>query len=500
MDRLQSESRTEDVQPTLSGEDARQQIPLVADLDGTLIATDTLFESLLSLFRQNPWSIFLLGVWLIRGGKVELKSQIAKRVRLMPEILPYRSEVVEYLRAERAEGRRIVLATASHRTTAYGVAMHLGLFDEILSSTDSVNLKGSRKRDELIARFGLRGFDYIGDSKADVPVWAASRIALVAGRLNGVPRSALQAGAQEGRVFGAQRANFTTYLREMRVYQWVKNLLVVVPALLNHHLDIRLLETLAITFSSFCLVASGTYIANDLFDLEGDRRHPRKCRRPLASGEISIRRGIFMTVMLIAGGLLLGALDGVKLVVCLVAYLGLTTVYSSFVKGKPILDVVVLAMLYTLRVYAGAVVPSIFISPWLVQFSVFLFLSLAFVKRYSELRRLRYQRQREAPNRGYSMHDLSIISQVGVGSGLLAGLVLALYVNGREIERLYPRPEMLWVVSPLFLYWIIRVWLIAHRGNMNEDPIIYAFHDKMSYIVGSLIVLAAMAGLVPHAG
>lgn len=500
MDRFQSESRAEDVRLTASEEDADRQIPLVADLDGTLIATDTLFESVLCLVRENPWSIVLLAVWLIRGGKAGLKSQVAKRLRLAPDILPYRTEVVEYLREERAKGRRIILATASHRTTAYSVAMHLGLFDEILSTTDGINLKGSRKRDELVQRFGVRGFDYIGDSKSDAAVWAASRTAHVAGRLNGVPETALQAGARKGMVFGAKRAGFAAYLREMRVYQWVKNFLIVVPALLNHHLDLALLETLGLTFFSFCLVASGTYVANDLFDLEGDRRHPRKCKRPLASGAISIRRAVLLSALLILGGFSIAAWVGAKLVMCLLVYLGLTTLYSCFVKGKAILDVVVLAMLYTLRVYAGGIVPSVFISPWLFQFSIFLFLSLAFVKRYSELRRMRPQRQYWAPNRGYSMQDLSIISQVGVGSGLLAALVLGLYINGREIERLYPRPEMLWGICPLFVYWIIRVWLIAHRGNMNEDPILFAFHDRVSYIVGCLIVLSALAGLIPHAG
>jgi 4-hydroxybenzoate polyprenyltransferase len=500
MDRSQDESVSDCVQLARSGEDAPELTPLVSDLDGTLFATDSLFEGVMTLIKRSPWSVLWMAIWLIRGGKARLKFQVASRVRLLPESLPYRIEVVEYLRTERAAGRKIVLATAADQTIAYDVAAHLGCFDEILSSTQFINLKGTRKRDELVARFGLRGFDYIGDSKADAPVWAASRIAHVAGLMTRLPRAVLAAGAQPGRVFAGKRPGFHTYLRTIRVYQWVKNLLVVVPSLLNHHIDLQDLQALALTFTGFSLVASGTYIANDLFDLEADRRHPRKCRRPLASGELSIFRGVCLAIVLTIGGLLVGALAGPKLVACLIIYLGLTTLYSSFVKGKPILDVVVLAMLYTLRVYTGGLVSDVYISPWLFQFSIFFFLSLAFVKRYSELRRLRYQRKREAPNRGYSLNDLSIISQAGVGSGLLAGLLLALYLNGREIERLYPRPEMLWGICPLFLYWMIRVWLIAHRGNMNEDPILYAFHDRVSYIVGLLIVAAAAAGLTPNAG
>jgi 4-hydroxybenzoate polyprenyltransferase len=500
MDRSQDESVGDCVQLARSGEDTPELTPLVSDLDGTLFATDSLFEGVMSLIRRSPWSILWLAIWFIRGGKAGLKFQVASRVRLLPESLPYRTEVVEYLRTERAAGRKIVLATAADQTIAYDVAAHLGCFDEILSSTQFINLKGARKRDELVERFGLRGFDYIGDSKADAPVWAACRIAHVAGLMTRVPRAVLAAGAQQGRVFAGRRPGIRTYLRTMRVYQWVKNLLVVVPSLLNHHIDLQILQSLALAFASFSLVASGTYIANDLFDLEADRRHPRKCRRPLASGELSIFKGVCLAFALTVGGLLLGALGGPKLVACLIVYLGLTTLYSSFVKGKPILDVVVLAMLYTLRVYTGGLVSDVYISPWLFQFSIFFFLSMAFVKRYSELRRLRYQRKREAPNRGYTLSDLSIISQAGVGSGLLAGLLLALYLNGREIERLYPRPEMLWGICPLFLYWMIRVWLIAHRGNMNEDPILYAFHDRVSYIVGLLIVAAAAAGLTPNAG
>ena len=474
-----------------------REIPLAVDLDGTLVATDTLFEGAMSLIRQSPASILLFPIWLGRG-KAVLKTEIAKRFRVNAGNLPYRTDLLEYLRKERTQGRMIVLATAAHQSTADSAAAHLNLFDEVLASTESVNLKGTRKRDELVKRFGFRGFDYIGDSRADIPVWEACRIGHVAGQWKALPDGILAAGTQQGQIFAGHRSSLAPYIRALRVYQWVKNVLVVAPALLNHHVDGAVLKALAIAFLSFSFVASGTYIANDLFDLDADRRHPRKSKRPLASGELSITQGISLAVGLVVAGILLGLMANKLLVVCLGIYLVLTLLYSSFLKGKPILDAVALAMLYTLRVYSGGLATGAYISPWLFQFSLFLFLSLAFVKRYSELRRLRYQRHREAPGRGYRLQDLSIISQAGIGSGMLAGLVLALYVNGREIERLYPRPEMLWGVCPLFIYWIIRVWLIAHRGNMNEDPILFAFHDRVSYIVGFLIVLAVLLGLTPH--
>jgi len=467
------------------------------DLDGTLVATDTLFESVLSLIRQNPWSILMFLVWLSRG-KAVFKSEIARRFTPNAESLPYRGDLVEYLRTERNRRRTIVLATAAHRTTADSVAACLGIFDVVLASTDAVNLKGKLKRDELVRLYGLRGFDYVGDSMADEPVWTACRIGHVAGRMRRLPRSVLAGGTQQGEAFSPRRPRLKTWLREIRVFQWVKNFLVFVPALLNRHWDGEILKALVIAFLGFSFVASGTYIVNDAFDLEADRRHPRKSRRPLASGQISVGSGLSMAVCLLLAGILPALTVGPQLVACLLVYLVLTLLYSSWIKGKPILDVVALAMLYTLRVYAGGLVSRAYVSPWLFQFSIFLFLSLAFVKRYSELRRTRRRQPSEAHGRGYLVQDLRIIGQAGLGSGLLAGLVLALYVNGAEIEKIYPHRDMLWGICPLFIYWIIRVWLIAHRGNMNEDPILFAFRDRVSYIVAFLVVVLMLLGLSPN--
>ncbi len=497
MDRSSQESSAEKTLAILAGNDQRELLPLAVDLDGTLVATDTLFEAALSLIRQKPWSILLFLVWLSRG-KAVLKAEIAKRFTPNAASLPYRRDVVDYLRSERIKGRTIVLATAAHRTTADSVAACLGVFDVVVASTDFVNLKGTLKRDDLVRRYGLRGFDYIGDSRADTPVWAACRIGHVGGQMRRLPDSVLAAGTRQGEAFSPPRTGVKTWLREMRVYQWVKNFLVFVPPLLNHYLDWTILKALALAFLGFSFVASGAYIVNDAFDLEADRTHPRKSRRPLASGQISIASGILVAACLLAGGIGLGVAFSPQLAACLSIYLVLTLLYSSWIKGKPIIDVVVLAMLYTLRVYAGGLVSGAHVSPWLFQFSIFLFLSLAFVKRYSELRRSRHQRQLPTQGRSYRVGDLGIISQAGLGSGLLAGLVLALYVNGLEAEKVYAHPEALWGLCPLFVYWIIRVWLIAHRGNMNEDPILFAFRDHVSYIVAFLIVVTILLGLSPN--
>ena len=472
------------------------QVPLVTDLDGTLVATDTLVESVLSLCRRKLSTLLFLPVWLFRG-KAALKSEIAKRIQLDPAGLPYRQDVVEYLRAERAKGRRIVLATASHETTAAAVATHLGLFDQVLASTDAKNLKGTAKRDELVKLFGARGFDYIGDSNSDIPVWAASGIGHVAGSVRRLPGAALAAGTRAGQVFSGPAPSFKTFVKAIRIHQWVKNVLVFVPAILNHYIDWSILRALVISFFCFSLVASGSYLANDLFDLDSDRKHPRKSRRPLASGQLPIAQGIGLAILLLTTGIALSFSVNLALTALLLVYLGLTAAYSSFLKGRPILDVVTLAMLYTLRVYTGGVVAAAYVSPWLFQFSIFLFLSLAFVKRYSELVAVRHERRSHTPGRGYRLQDLSIISQAGVGSGLLAGLVLALYINDHEIESLYPHWQMLWFVCPLFIYWIVRVWLVAHRGNMHDDPIVFAFRDRVSYLVGLMIVIAVLLSLTP---
>lgn len=472
------------------------QVPLVTDLDGTLVATDTLVESVLLLLRRKPFTLLLLPVWLLRG-KAALKSEIAKRIQLDPAGLPYRQDVVEYLRAERAKGRRIVLATASHETTAAAVATHLGLFDQVIASTDTRNLKGAVKRDELVKQFGPRGFDYIGDTKSDIPVWAASGIGHVAGSVRSLPGAALAAGTRAGQVFSGSVPTLKTFVKAIRIHQWVKNILVFVPAILNHHIDWNILHALVISFLCFSLVASGSYLANDLFDLESDRKHPRKCRRPLASGQMSITQGIGLAILLLTEGIAISVTVSLALTAFLLIYLGLTAAYSSFLKGRPILDVVTLAMLYTLRVYTGGVVAGADVSPWLFQFSMFLFLSLAFVKRYSELVAARHQRRVHTPGRGYRLQDLSIVSQAGVGSGLMAGLVLALYINDRTIESLYPHWQMLWFVCPLFIYWIVRIWLVAHRGNMHDDPIVFAFRDRVSYLVGLMIVIAVLLSLTP---
>jgi 4-hydroxybenzoate polyprenyltransferase len=296
------------------------------------------------------------------------------------------------------------------------------------------------------------------------------------------------------------RPSLRTWLRAIRVQQWVKNTLVFIPLVLAHRLDFSGIRTALVAFFGFSLLASGTYLINDLFDLGADRRHPVKRKRPFASGELSIPQGLTVALALLFGAFAIGAVLGIGPLTCLVAYLALTLTYSSFLKREPILDVVVLASLYTLRLITGGIATNVTVSPWLFQFSLFLFLSLALVKRYSELHQLKADGSSDTCARGYFLDDLATVSQAGIASGLLAALILALYLNSPDVQRLYSWPHALWGTCPIFVYWITRIWLLAGRGAMNEDCIVFAFRDRISYLAGAGIVALMIIGVMLHAG
>ena len=391
-----------------------------------------------------------------------------------------------------------MLATAAHHSIADAVAAHLKIFDEVVATDGQTNTKGTAKRDALLARFGMRGFDYIGDDRADLPVWGASRVAHVAGNRRDLPELAQMAGAALGQPFSSARPGLRIWIREMRVHQWVKNVLLFIPMVMAHRVDARTTLTIAIAFLSFSLLASGTYLINDLLDLDADRKHPSKRSRPFASGKIPLAQGVLAAFLLIVTAFGLGTTLGIRPVVYLLLYFVVTIAYSLRLKHHPILDVVALAFLYTLRILAGGAAADIRISQWLFQFSVFLFLSLALVKRYSELHRLELAGTGDRSARGYRAADLTIVSQFGISAGLIAGLVLALYVNSPEVRLLYRQPHILWAVCPIFVYWIVYVWLIAGRGGMGEDPILFAFRDRTSYLAGVTILIVMFLAMLPH--
>ncbi|MDB6020457.1 MAG: UbiA prenyltransferase [Pedosphaera sp.] len=460
-------------------------IPLCVDLDGTLIKTDVLWESMVLLLKRNPLYLLALPFWLLRGRAV-LKKEIAARTELNPANLPYHQPFLEYLRAERRAGRRLILATAADIRLAQQVARHIGLFTEVVASDGKTNMRGKAKGDTLTEKFGPKGFDYAGNSTVDLPVWLQSRQAIV---VNANDRLARQAGERTtvAQVFNEPGSALSALIKALRPHQWVKNLIIFVPLLTSHNLgNPALLLAATLAFVSFSLCASGIYVLNDLCDLEADRHHATKKFRPFASGQLALPVGFVLVP------LMLGLSTGValwlswKFTAVLALYLMLTTSYSWRVKQIPLLDVFFLAGLYTMRLIGGHAATGIAYSFWLLAFSMFLFLSLALVKRFTELKDLRRQNGRDTKGRGYNSDDLELVAMLGIASGFIAVLVMALYVNSEQVQVLYKYPELLLLMCPLLLYWISRVWLIAHRGQMHSDPIVFALKDRASYLIGAL--------------
>ncbi|MBA5876025.1 MAG: UbiA family prenyltransferase [Nitrospira sp. CR1.2] len=469
------------------GQDSQVKPPLCVDLDGTLIKTDLLWESLLVLLKQNPLLAILLPWWLLKG-KAHLKHEIARRVTLDASTLPYDQELVEFLSNERRAGRELMLATASHTSYAQAVAAHLGLFDERVYGSDrSVNLKGARKVALLVERYGARRFAYAGNSTADFPVWAEASEAIVVNASAAVVSRA-RTLTTVSRVFSTPVTWVKQVAKALRVHQWAKNVLVFVPVLASHQLtNGRLLLQAGLAFFSFSLCASSVYIVNDCLDLESDRRHPRKRNRPFASGSLSIPFGLALAAACLLGGILLAFALPRLFWLVLAGYLVLTTAYSLYLKQFVLLDVIILAQLYTVRVYGGGAATGVPPSHWLLTFSLFLFLSLALVKRFTELRLMSQAEGEGLPGRGYWVTDVEHVSSIGTASGLLAVLVLALYISSKEVLLLYTHADVLWLVCPVMLYWISRVWMLAYRNRMDDDPVVFAVKDPKSYAMAALI-------------
>ena len=464
--------------------------PLCVDLDGTLIRSDLLLESLLLLVKRSPLYLLLAIVWLLRGGKAGLKAQIAARVVLNPATLPYNTELVAWLKAERAAGREVWLCTAANERLATTVAQHLDLFDGVMASNSEVNLAGQHKAVALVGRFGQGAFDYCGNESCDMAIWRCSRSAIVVNAPDSLVR---QASSQfnVARVFPAPgKKTWRVVLRALRPHQWAKNALVLVPLFAAHRVGDLGSITLGLAgLVAFCLCASSVYLLNDMLDLEADRGQARKGKRPFASGDLSIATGLLLAPTLLLLAALIAAFLPMRFQVSLAAYYVLTFAYSTVLKRMLLVDAVALAGLYTLRIIAGAGAVTVALSFWLLLFSVFLFLSLAFVKRYAELDALRRQQQLQALGRGYHVEDLAVLQSFGTAAGYLSVLVLALYINSPEIEPLYHRPKAIWMLCVLLLYWISRVWMTAHRGGMHDDPVVYALRDRVSLGLG---VLAAI--------
>ena len=461
-------------------------IPLCVDLDGTLVKTDMLLESLLLLLKARPLFFFLLPFWLLKG-RACLKEQIAQRVTLDVACLPYNVPFLAFLREQHRAGRPLLLITASDMAIARPIATHLGLFSEVFASNGKTNLRGSEKLKVLRENLGGKDFDYAGDSAVDLEIWNCARQSILVGggkklhnKLRGIAPACL--------VFPSKRDRLKACLYSLRPHQWAKNALIFVPLLVSHQFtNFKLLVDAIWAFLAFSLCASSVYVLNDLVDLEADRHHSSKKYRPFAAGDLPLAVGIAMVAVLLVGSLAVSRWLPLSFVMILGLYYLLTLAYSLRLKRVVLVDVMVLASLYTIRIFAGAQATGVVLSSWLLQFSMFFFLSLALLKRFSELHKAARENQEAIQGRGYSTVDIQQLVSMGVASGYMAVLVLGFYVSSREVAILYVSPEMLWLLCPALLYWINRAWLLGHRGLMNDDPVVFALRDRRSYWIGIIV-------------
>jgi 4-hydroxybenzoate polyprenyltransferase len=468
--------------------------PLCVDLDGTLVKSDTLMDSLLVLARSHPLALLQLPLWLTRG-KAALKAEVGQRVSLDVRHLPYNRALVEYLESERGKGRRLYLATGADRQLAERIAEHLGFFEGVLASDGRVNLTAGNKLEGLRQTFGDEGYDYIGNAGPDVPLLQHAGTAMLANPTPGLRSQLRLRRIPVEREFQERMAPVRAVRKAVRLHQWAKNVLIFVPMVLAHVLRVNVLTNALLAFVSFSLCASATYIANDLLDIEADRRHPSKRLRPFAAGDLSVKAGVALGSALLAGALAIAILLlPWSFLGWLVVYLATTLSYSLYLKRVVLVDVILLSGLYTLRLLSGSAATRVPISPWLGAFALFLFLSLAMVKRFSELQNTRARGQALANGRGYLLVDIEQMRSFGTASAYAAVVVFSFYIGAHEITALYRHANRLWLITPLMIFWLSRVWLLASRGEMNEDPVIFALTDRMSLLTGlGVAAIAAFA-------
>jgi 4-hydroxybenzoate polyprenyltransferase/phosphoserine phosphatase len=473
---------------------AQVERPLCIDLDGTLVKSDTFVDSLMVLARRHPLALLRAPLWASQG-KAHLKSQVASQVGLDVAHLPYNRPLLAYLKDEHAAGRKLYLATGADRVLAQRVAAHLGIFADVMASDGAVNLTGNNKLQHLEQRFAFPGFDYIGNALPDLPLLKSAQQAMLANpdlRLSSALKSQ---NIPVSRRFLDRSPLPVALAKALRLHQWAKNLLVFLPLLLAHHIRLAPVLIAVTAFFCFSFIASATYIFNDLLDLEADRVHLNKRKRAFAAGDLSVTAGVAISFLLAALSLIMSAYLPRKFLIFLLLYLVTTLAYSLVLKRIVLVDVVILSGLYTVRMVAGAAATDTVISPWLAAFSIFFFLSLAMVKRFSELQNLHALGVNPTSARGYLLSDIEQLRSFGTASAYASIVIFALYINGRDVTALYHHPSRMWLITPLMILWVSRVWLLASRGLLDEDPVVFALEDRMSLLLGLGVMLVAYSAL-----
>jgi 4-hydroxybenzoate polyprenyltransferase len=471
-----------------------RSVPLCVDLDGTLIKSDLLFESLARLLKKKPWLVLVVPFWCLRG-RAALKRSLAQQVSIDVTSLPYNSPLLEWLNSQRVTNRELLLVTAADESLANQVADHLGLFDRVIASDGRQNLKGKRKLEFL--RQEVPGeFEYVGNSWSDLAIWRHSANAITVGASPSLLKRVreLAPGAIS---FDGRAGHLKGWLAALRVHQWAKNVLVFVPLVASHQfLHPKLVLESSLSFLLFSLCSSAQYILNDLVDLEADRQHPTKRRRPFASGDLPLAAGFVAPPIMLALSLLAAILFSKLAAVVLGAYFVLSFSYSLYFKKVILLDAFILSGLYTLRIVVGQLVTGVAFSIWLLSFAFFLFLSLAFSKRWAELNNVE-RTNSKIVGRGYRVEDIAQINLFGVCSAFLSAVVFILYLQSDKVRELYRQPQLLWLLSPIYLYWVSRLWIRSSRGEVGEDPILFVLKDPVTYVVvavSGVIMMAATVG------
>lgn len=464
---------------------------LAVDLDGSLINTDLLHESIIQLLFSQPWRLLCLPFWLLKG-KTHLKQRLYQHVDIDTEYLPWNTELIDYLQTQYDQGRKIILCTGSWHALAEKIARQFSFFSEHYGTTTEINLTGEDKAVFLTKQYGKNGFSYVGNELKDMAVWRHAASAVVVSASTALEKTASTTCTVEKSINNGRTLTARAFLKQIRIHQWVKNSLIFVPLVTSHQLsDPRLFALAMLAFVAFGLCASATYIINDLADLTSDRKNASKKTRPMAAGTIAIPTGIALAIILLGASWFVAAQVNEWFLYGVLLYTAVTLAYSFKLKRLQSLDITVLAGLFTLRIIAGAAAVEVIPSFWLLAFSMFIFLCLAIIKRLSEIisNQEKYDEDTQLSGRGYYIGDLPVLMSLATASGMLSVLVFAMYINSPETIALYSEPYALWLICPLFAYWIIRIIIMASRGQVDEDPIVFAIKDSRSWIIGALILL-----------
>ncbi|HMK80977.1 MAG TPA: UbiA family prenyltransferase [Xanthobacteraceae bacterium] len=466
------------------------ELPLIVDLDGALTVADTLYESFAKLLFERP--LAALSVTLrLPHGRAAFKRALAARCRLDAASLPLRADLVTILRAEKARGRPLHLVSAADQAIVDAVAAELPLFQSATGSDGTNNLKGLNKLAYLRARF-TNGFVYAGDSAADLPVFRAARGVVLCDVSSYTAAAVKQARVPVLAAFSRPANLVPAWLRAFRVHQWAKNLLLFVPLFTGHVFgDLSALAAVALGFALLCLLSSGTYIMNDLADLDADRQHDAKRLRPFASGTLKIAHGLVMAPLMVAAALAGAWLLAPPFALALLAYLLLTTAYSFGLKRVPLADVFAIGMLFTLRIVMGAEIAHLTHSPWLLSFALAFFISLALAKRHGEVMRAARVDVDEIIGRGYRGNDWPVTLAFGIGAGLVSIVIMLLYMtNEAAPSGFYRQTAWLYVIPAIITLWLMRVWLLSNRMELHDDPVVFALRDRISLVFGVVAGIA----------